>query len=112
MYINKNKKGFGWHSSVSTKDLGLKDPIYINWSFKKGCDPLPAELENDSFKGDLMIETAAGFRKVFPVAKEYNGRTYIEFKILELGGVQSYRLDEVPTSIDNPIEDEDLPWEI
>lgn len=114
MYLNKNKKGFGWYSTVSTESIGLKDPLYLNFSFKKGCDPSEEELnEYGSLQGEMYIETAAGKRKVFPVAREYNGRTFIEFKILGIDGAETpaisgYKTQDVYTDI--KIEDDDLPW--
>lgn len=105
MYINKNKKGFGWYSVVSTEDIGLQDPLYLNFSFKKGCNPDQSEYgEKGSIKGDLYFHSEKGIRKVFPVAREYQGRVWIEFKLLELDPanepVKHYKRSEVETHID------------
>lgn len=105
MFINKNKKGFGWYSVVSTEDIGLQDPLYLNFSFKKGCNPDQSEYgEKGSIKGDLYFHSEKGIRKVFPVAREYQGRVWIEFKLLELDPsiepVKHYKRNEVETHID------------
>ena len=105
MFINKNKKGFGWYSVVSTEDIGLNDPLYLNFSFKKDCNPDQSEYgEKGSIKGDLYFHSEKGIRKVFPVAREYQGRVWIEFKLLELDPfdrpVKKYKRNEVETHID------------
>lgn len=113
MFINKNKKGFGWHSVVSTEEIGLQDPLYLNFSFKKGCNPDQSEYgEKGSIKGDLYFHSEKGIRKVFPVAREYQGRVWIEFKLLELDPsiepVKHYKRNEVETDInvtDDPIDE-------
>lgn len=123
MYINKKKKGYGWYSTVSTKDIGLDKPLYMDFAYKKGCEPDELEMNQDgSVVGDLYFITNNTKRKVFPVAKEYNGHTYIEFKLLEseLDAVKSYYRSDIKGTIDNPIregdvydgviEDGDLPW--
>ena len=111
MFINKNKKGFGWHLVIDTKELGLNEPLYVNFSFKKGCEP----ADINSIKGDLYFVSEEGTRKVFPVAKEYNGKVYVDYKLLELEEakkpVKSYKRSEVETSIDDGgFTDEDYPW--
>ena len=119
MYISKSKTGYGWYSAVSTKEIGLENPAYIRFSFKKDDNPKPEELsEYGSVKGELYLHTASGLRKVFPVAKEYQGNVYIEYKILELEGaekpVQSIRRQDVKTDIKdydpNIISPEELPF--
>ena len=88
MFLNKNKKGYGWHIKISTEDIGLKDPLYMNFSFKKGCDPDKSEFPDGSIKGDLLFRSEKGIRKVYPTAHEYNGKVYIEYKLLELEGTE------------------------
>lgn len=85
MFLNRKQKGFGWYTKVDRKDIGLEKPYYINFSFKKGCDPIEGELNDaGSMKCDLILKTAKGYRQVFPVVNEYNGNTYLEYKILDL----------------------------
>lgn len=85
IFLNKDKKGFGWHTAVSREDIGMEKPLYINYSFKKGCDPIDGELnEKGSIAGELILKTQMGYRKLFPVITEYNGTTHLELKILEL----------------------------
>lgn len=110
MFLNRNKKGFGWHATISTKDIGLKDSLYMNFSFKKGCEP----AETDSIKGDLYFISEEGARKVYPVAKEYNGRVSIEYKLLELEEpktpVKRYTRNEVKADVE--FDNSDYPWEL
>lgn len=99
MYINRQKNGYGWYSKIISKDLNTQAERlgYINFSFKKGCEP--NNLENGSLEGDLyFIDKQGNKRKVFPIAKERNGLVYIEFKILEIekSTAYSYNADDLP----------------
>lgn len=111
MYINKNRKGFGWHSTVKNEQIS-PDPLYINFSFKKGCDPEEAELTDGPLKGDLILKTAMGYRQVYPVMVEFNGNKWIEFKILELTDEpKPYRPQSDPQPTNTvQIEEGDLPF--
>lgn len=87
MFINKKKKGYGWYSKVSSKDMQSNEEIstYINFSFKKDCEP-----NVDALEGDLYFIDKQGIRrKVFPVARDYKGNKYVEFKILDYEGQDS-----------------------
>lgn len=85
MYLNRNKNGYGWYSQVKTKEGESEVVAYINFSFKKGCDPLPEQLnEYGSYEGELIFRDSTGAeRRVFPIAKEWNDRRSVEFKLLE-----------------------------
>ena len=92
MYLNRNRNGYGWYSHVKTKDMGGNEMShYLNFSFKKDCEPLDDELnEKGSLEGELyFIDKRGRKRKVFPVVKEYNGIKYFEFKLLELDGANN-----------------------
>lgn len=85
MYLNRKQKGYGWYSKVVSKDLNSNAERvgYIDFSFKKDCEPDNLN-ENGSYVGELyFIDKDNRKRKVFPIVKEYNGKTSIEFKLLE-----------------------------
>ena len=111
VFINKNQKGYGWHSTVKNESIS-PDPMYINFGFKKGCDPEEAELSDGSLKCDLILKTPMGFRQVFPTLQEYNGRKWIEFKILELTDEpKPFRPQSDPKPTNTvQIEEGDLPF--
>lgn len=85
MFLNKNKNGYGWYSTVKTKDGESEVVAYINFSFKKGTEPAPQQLsEYGSYEGELIFRDSTGAeRKVFPIAKEWNEKKSVEFKLLE-----------------------------
>lgn len=92
MYLNRNRTGYGWYSLVKSKDMGGNELThYLNFSFKKDCEPLDDELnEHGSYEGELVfIDKKGKKRKVFPIVKEYNGLKYFEFKLLDADGVQN-----------------------
>jgi len=84
MYLNRNQKGYGWHVTVRRDSKGNEiKPAYVNFTFKKGCEPSDSELSGEfgSYEGELYLETKQGRRKVFPYVNEYNES--VEFKILD-----------------------------
>lgn len=85
MYLNRNKNGYGWFSQIKSKEGESLNVAYINFSFKKGTEPLDNELnEYGSYEGELIFRDSTGAeRKVFPIAKEWNGKKSVEFKLLE-----------------------------
>lgn len=123
MYLNRNKNGFGWYAQVKSKEGESENIAYINFSFKKGCEPERFDLtEYGSYEGELFFRDRQGKeRKVFPVAKEWNGVKHVDFKLLEAEGEYkdpepSYhpaqpkwdlKREDIPTEIYN---DEDLPF--
>lgn len=99
MWINRKQKGFGWYSKVVSKDLNSNAERvgYIDFSFKKDCEPDNLN-EKGSYEGDLyFIDKDNRIRKVFPVVKEYNGKTSIEFKLLDW----QFRTEEQQIAQDN-----------
>ena len=88
MFLNRNKNGYGWYSQVKTKEGESENVAYLNFSFKKGCEPDRFDLtEYGSYEGELIFRDRTGKeRKVFPLAKEYNGMKHVEFKLLEAEG--------------------------
>ena len=122
MFLNRNKNGYGWYSQVKTKEGESENVAYLNFSFKKGCEPDRFDLtEYGSYEGDLIFRDRTGKeRKVFPLAKEYNGMKHIEFKLLEAEGEYQdpqLKLKTDPkwnmssgTTYTNKIEEDDLPF--
>lgn len=90
MYLFKGMNGFSWYTKVISKDLNTnaEREAYMNFTFKKGCDPKPEDLnDKNAYEGDLYFHDKNGcIRKVFPVVDEYNGNKKIEFKLLEAIG--------------------------
>ena len=86
MYLNRNKNGYSWYATIKSKDKGGNETMaYLNFSFKKGFEPMPNELtgEYGSYEGELIFrDTTGAERKVFPIAKEYNGIKSVELKLL------------------------------
>lgn len=91
MYLSRSLKGFGWYTKVVSKDLNTNAERtgYINFSFKKGCEPQESELnEKGAYVGDLYLHDANGnIRKVFPIVNDYTEK--VEFKILEIENANS-----------------------
>ena len=126
MYLNRNKNGYGWYSQVRTKEGESEIIGYLNFGFKKGCEPLPTECtEYGSYSGELIFRDSTGAeRKVFPVVKEWNGVKHIELKLLEKGNEYhdpqpTYRpvtepkwdLGGTQTTYTNEITEDDLPFD-
>ena len=88
MFLNRNKNGYGWYAQVKTKEGESENVAYLSFSFKKGCEPDRFDLtEYGSYEGELIFRDRTGKeRKVFPLAKEYNGTKHVEFKLLEAEG--------------------------
>lgn len=107
MFINKKQKGYGWYSKISSKDLDTNKEItdYLNFSFKRDCEPNTEVLEGDLY----FIDKQGVKRKVFPIAKEYNDRKYIEFKILEYEGTSKMGGNR-SNSAQNVISKDELPF--
>ena len=123
MYLNRNKNGYGWYAQIRSKEGESENIAYINFAFKKGCEPLLTELtEYGSYSGELIFRDSTGAeRKVFPLAKEWNGRKNVEFRLLEKTNEYhdpeptwqpkteakwEIKRNEIPTQI----EDEDIPF--
>ena len=96
IFISKNDKNNNWHSKIESKEGESIVKAYLNFSFKKGCDPLPQDLnEYGSLAGDLFFrETNGTERKVFPIAKEWNGKKWVELRLL---GKENEYHDPQPT---------------
>ena len=123
MFLNRNKNGYGWYSQVKTKEGESENVGYINFSFKKGCEPDRFDLtEYGSYEGELIFRDTTGKeRKVYPIAKEYNGIKYVELKLMDPEHIYEdpeptwipktevkwdMRREEIPTDI--TVDDEDL----
>ena len=86
MYLNRNTSGYGWYSQIKSKDDGGNEILaYINFSFKKGTEPTPQELtEYGSYQGELIFRDTTGKeRRVFPIAKEYNGLKRVDYMLMD-----------------------------
>lgn len=93
VFISKDKDStWKWHIKVESTDLGgNKTTGYINdISFGKNCEPFKEELtEYGSLEGELMFRQKDGkLRKVLPIAKEYNGKIFINWKIMGVEGAK------------------------
>lgn len=102
MYLFRGINGFSWYTKVVSKDLNTNAQRegYINFTFKKGCEPTQEELnDKNAYEGDLYFHDKNGcIRKVFPVVDEYNGNKKIEFKLLEaIGELKSESKEPVQT---------------
>lgn len=90
MYLFRGINGFSWYTKVVSKDLNTNAQRegYINFTFKKGCEPTQEELnDKNAYAGDLYFHDSNGrVRKVFPVVTEFNGNKRVEFKLLEIEG--------------------------
>ena len=123
MYLNRNKSGYGWYSQIKSKEGQSEVIAYIRFSFKKGTEPLREELSGyGSYQGELIFRDTTGKeRKVYPIAKEYNGIKYVELKLMDPEHIYEdpeptwipttevkwdMRREEIPTDI--TVEDEDL----
>ena len=84
MYLNRNKSGYGWYSQIKSKEGESEVMAYLNFSFKKGTEPAPQELtEYGSYQGELIFRDTTGKeRRVFPIAKEYNGMKRVDFMLM------------------------------
>ena len=125
MYLNRNKSGYGWYSQIKSKEGESEVMAYMRFSFKKGTEPLREELsEYGSYQGELVFRDTTGKeRKVYPIAKEYNGIKYVELKLMDPEHIYEdpepawipktepkwdMRREEIPTDI--TVDDEDLPF--
>ena len=125
IYLNRNKSGYGWYSQIKSKEGQSEIIAYIRFSFKKGTEPFPQELgEYGSYQGELIFRDTTGKeRKVYPIAKEYNGIKYVEFKLMDPENEYvdpqpswipktepkwDMRREDIPTDI--TVDDEDIPW--
>lgn len=91
MFINKRKEKYGWYAKIESKDNGdnvLTD--YMNFSFKKDCEPFKDDLnEYGAYEGEMYFKDKDGkYRRIFPIVKEYNGAKHIEFKLLGVEGAK------------------------
>lgn len=84
MFISRKRKGYGWYSKITTKDMGGNElTAYIDFVFKKECEPTNLN-EYGSLEGELIFRAKDGTeRKVFPRVKNYNYQNYIEYMLLE-----------------------------
>jgi len=59
MYINKNKKGYGYYSTVKSKDKhGEEITGFLSVNFKQGKEPL-----GESYKGELYFIDEDGLKR-------------------------------------------------
>lgn len=59
MYINKNKKGYGYYSTVKSKDKKGEEIVgFLSVNFKQGTEP-----DGESYKGDLFLIDEDGLKR-------------------------------------------------
>ena len=112
MYINRKQKGFGWYAKVISKDMNTNAERvgYINFSFKKGCEPTNLN-EKGSLEGDLyFIDKQGNKRKVYPIVNEYSGIRTIEFKLLEIENNQNFGGSRANSGESVNISQDELPF--
>ena len=80
MFIDKNKKGIGWHTTVKdTDDRNVKtdNPLYVNYIFSRDAEP-----QGDKLEGTLMFVAKDGTKyHAFPYVNEYNGQRSLQFRL-------------------------------
>ncbi len=107
MYINKSTKGYGYFSTVKSKDKEGKEVTgFINVNYKKGTEPL-----NDSVKGELyFIDEFGEKRKVFLNAfKKNDGSVSVGLMIM---GAEEEKRKSVPMGFRvDEIKSDDLPFD-
>ena len=118
MFLNRNKNGYSWYATIKSKDKGGNETMaYLNFSFKKGFEPMPNELTSEygSYEGELIFrDTTGAERKVFPIAKEYNGIKSVELKLLAKEGEYQDPQPKTEAKWDlrpKEISEDDLPFD-
>ena len=64
MFLNKAKKGFGWHITVKKDSKGqeTEQPMYVNFTFKRDCEPTNLN-DKGSYDADLYLIDKQGNRR-------------------------------------------------
>lgn len=112
MFLNRKTKGYGWYTKVISKDINTNAEriAYINFSFKKGCEPTNLN-DKGSYEGELyFIDKDGNKRKVFPIANEYSGIRTVEFKLLEIEDNSKFGGSRSDSAKSVNIEQEELPF--
>lgn len=108
MFMNRKTKGYGWYSKVTNKD-NPEIKAYIDFSFQRGTEPLNLN-NNGSYQFDMYIVDKDGIqRKIFPIVEEYQGRTYLSYKIMA-NEVERSGYEERQTNRNVQLEEDDLPF--
>jgi len=119
MFLNKSRNGFTWYAHIKSTDQGGNElQHYLNFRFKKGCEPKAQDLNaHGSYEGELIFHDANGRqRKVFPVVNEYNGLKSIEFILMDDGSKPvdlGFTQDDVGSIFgqeNTDVQPEDLPF--
>ena len=84
MFIKRKQRGYGWYAKVVTKDMGGNELTdYINFTFKRGTEPINLN-DYGAYEGELIFRNRDGSeRRIFPIVKSYNDKTFIDFMLLE-----------------------------
>lgn len=97
MYINKSDKGYGYYSTIKSKDKnGNEVTAFMNINFKKGTEP-----EEKSIQGELyFIDEFGDKRKAFFNAfKKNDGSTAVGLFLLGPEGTGSvpmgFKVEEI-----------------
>ena len=95
MYINKSSRGIGWYSVVNKTYAGekMERGEYLNFVFKKGCEPNDETIEGDLF----FVDSYGNKRLVLPYVDCYNGRREIKLRLMDV----LHRADDFKPKEDN-----------
>ena len=107
------KTEYGWSTTAHTDTIdGQKRKCYMSVGFKKGTEPVTEVLE-----GDLIFKDIYGReRNCFFTNYEKNGTPIPKLMVMgetrsaSLKADRTFKREDIPTSIDNPVQEEDLPW--
>jgi hypothetical protein len=97
MYINKSSKGYGYFSTVKSKNKNGEEVTgYLNVNFKQGTEP-----EEESIKGELyfMGENGEKRKAFFNAFKKNDGSTAVGLFLLGPEGTGSvpmgFKVEEI-----------------
>ena len=110
MYINKNDKGYGYYSTVKSKDKnGEEVTAFVSVNFKKGSEP-----SEKSIKGELyFIDEYGDKRKAFFTSyKRADGTTSPGLFLMDIEHGRNYNYKEIEQQKSKQIMDEIKPEEL
>jgi hypothetical protein len=107
MYINKNKNGYGYFSTVKSKDKKGEEIVgFLSVNFKQGTEP-----DGESYKGDLFLIDEDGLKRkaFFHAFKRADGTPSVGLMLM---GTEADELKEQSKQkvIIEEIKADDLPF--
>lgn len=105
MYINKNKKGYGYYSTVKSKDKKGEEIVgFLSVNFKQGTEP-----DGESYKGDLFLIDEDGLKRkaFFHAFKRADGTPSVGLMLLE---AEADELEQRQEAVIEEIRADDLPF--